>query len=99
MGKPVGSDLREGIVTLPVLYYLREHPEDDRIATVVARDGDGALVAEVVAAIRSSGALALARERAHAFVRRSQEALAALPEGDPRRRMEALAEYSISRHK
>ncbi len=99
MGKPVGSDLREGIVTLPVLYYLREHPEDQRIATVVGRGGDSALVAEVVAAIRSSGALALARDRADAFVRRSQEALAALPEGEARSRMEALADYTISRRK
>ena len=38
LGKPVGSDLREGIVTLPALYYLRAHPEDGRIAAAV-RDG------------------------------------------------------------
>jgi geranylgeranyl pyrophosphate synthase len=99
MGKPVGSDLREGIVTLPVLYYLREHPDDQRIATVVNGVGDDALVAEVVAAIGASGALAQARERADSFVRRSQETLADLPEGEPRSRLAALAEYTVSRRK
>jgi geranylgeranyl pyrophosphate synthase len=99
MGKPVGSDLREGIVTLPVLYYLREHPDDQRVAAVVANGGDDALVAEVVAAIRSSEALTLARQRADSFVQRSQEALAALPEGEPRSRMAALADYTVSRRK
>lgn len=99
MGKPVGSDLREGIVTLPVLYYLRHNPDDQRVATVVGKGGDDALVAEVVAAIRASDAISRARERADGFVRRSQEALAALPEGEPRNRMVALAEFAVSRRK
>jgi geranylgeranyl pyrophosphate synthase len=37
LGKPVGNDLREGIVTLPVLYFLRQYPDDEGIATVVRR--------------------------------------------------------------
>ncbi|MDI6825543.1 MAG: hypothetical protein QME87_14520 [Bacillota bacterium] len=27
LGKPVGSDLREGVVTLPAIYALADHPE------------------------------------------------------------------------
>ena len=84
-------------VTLPVLYYLRDNPDDDRVARVVGKGGDDALVAEVVAAIRGSDAIRRARERADGFVRRSQEALAILPEGEPRDRMAALAEYTASR--
>jgi geranylgeranyl pyrophosphate synthase len=41
LGKPVGSDLREGIVTLPVLYFLQEHPDDKTVAAVVRDGKDG----------------------------------------------------------
>jgi geranylgeranyl pyrophosphate synthase len=97
LGKPVGSDLREGIVTLPVLYFLREHPDDERVAAVVRGGGDDDLVCEVVAAIRESGAVAKAMDRAREFIVQSQAALTALPDGEPRSIMHRLADYTISR--
>lgn len=97
LGKPVGSDLREGIVTLPVLYYMRMRPEDSRVAAVVRNGSVDRLVREVVADIRASGAIAQAMDRARDYVARSQEALTILPESQPRSIMHALADYTISR--
>jgi geranylgeranyl pyrophosphate synthase len=97
LGKPVGSDLREGIVTLPVLYFLRQYPDDERIATVVQDGGGEDLIQEVVSAIRESGAMAQAMERAREFTAQSQVALTTLPEGEPREIMHALADFTISR--
>jgi len=99
LGKPVGSDLREGIVTLPVLYYSREHPDDERVAAVVRDGRDDGLVREVVTAIRESGAIDKAMERARNFIVRSQAALAVLPESETQGVMHALADYTISRRK
>ncbi len=99
LGKPVASDLREGIVTLPVLYYLRQHPDDDRVAAVVRDGGDEELVHEVVAAIREAGAVDQALDRARHFVAQSQAALSNLPEGKTRDTLHALADYTISREK
>jgi geranylgeranyl pyrophosphate synthase len=99
LGKPVGSDLREGIVTLPVLYFLREHPDDERVAAVVRAGGDENLVQEVVAAIRESGAVTRAMDRAQDFIVQSQAALSILPEGQPRDTLHALAEFTVSRRK
>ena len=100
LGKPVASDLREGIVTLPALYYLHDHPEDSRVAMVVrGTDANERLVGDVVAAIQESGAISQALDRAGEFVTRSQAALAALPDRPPRDTLHALAEYSLSRRR
>lgn len=97
LGKPVGSDLREGIVTLPVLYFLREYPDDESVAKVIRDGGDDGLVREVVAAIRESGAVARAMERARDLIDQSQAALTSLPEGEPRKIMHELADFVVSR--
>ena len=99
LGKPVAGDLREGIVTLPVLYFLREHPDDDRVTAVVRDGGDEDLVREVVAAIREAGAVDQALDRARHFITQSQAALSILPEGETRDTLHALADYTISRDK
>jgi geranylgeranyl pyrophosphate synthase len=99
LGKPVGNDLREGIITLPALYFLREHPNDEPMAAVL-RDGENdALVREVVAAIRASGAITQALDRAGGFIARSQAALVPLPDGQPRDILHALADYAVTREK
>jgi geranylgeranyl pyrophosphate synthase len=101
LGKPVGSDLREGTITLPVLYFLREHPDDEAVAAVVRNSGrdssDDGLVDQVVSAIRESGAISRALARAQDLIAQGQEALTALPEGEPRSILHALADYTLSR--
>ncbi|MCL7454709.1 MAG: polyprenyl synthetase family protein, partial [Anaerolineae bacterium] len=97
LGKPVGSDLREGIVTLPVLYFQRDHPNDSRVAQVVQEGGSDELVFEVVEDIRASGAVSRALDRARDFITRSQDCLSVLPNSEPRVIMHALADYTISR--
>ncbi|MEJ2208210.1 MAG: polyprenyl synthetase family protein [Anaerolineae bacterium] len=99
LGKPVGSDLREGIVTLPVLHFLRDHPQDGRVAAILESAEDDALVREVVAAIRASGATGRAMERAQRLVAQSQEALSVLPDTESRALMWSLADYTVSRDK
>lgn len=68
LGKPAGSDLRNGQVTLPVLYAL-EHPELAGIIRRVGPDSAESDIAEALAAISASGAL----ERTEAMGRRYLE--------------------------
>jgi len=98
-GRPAGSDLREGIVTLPVLNFLRERPDDDRVAAILRGDSTDDLVRAVVTAVRESPAIEQALDRARGFVAESQAALSVLPSGKNRSALSALAEYTVSRGK
>jgi len=98
VGKPVGSDLSHGIVTLPTLYYLDEHPEDARIETVL-KDGrrDEQQVRDLVESVCRSKAIGAALAEAREYVRRSQRALNYLPECRARQSMWDIAEYVFTR--
>lgn len=98
VGKPVANDLRQGLVTLPALCYLEDHPDDPTMQKLLsggARE-DGAMD-RLVQQIRESGAVEQAMHEAHAFVARAQQALAELPACPERQALEGLTEYVIER--
>ncbi len=98
LGKPVGSDLRQGLVTLPTLCYLEQHPGDELILHILrnGRGGDDD-VRRAVSFIRDSGAIEIALDEAHSFAQRSVSALARLPEGLARQAMQDLTEFVVQR--
>jgi len=79
LGKPAGSDLAQGKVTLPVIYYLRTATPEQR-----ALVQDSARVDEAVAAIRASAAIAQARAQADTLVEEAIDALRVVPGGEAR---------------
>jgi heptaprenyl diphosphate synthase len=93
-GKTPGTDLREGVPTLPVLLARRStDPADARLLELLDTDlADDAALAECVALLRAHPAL----DEARAYVRaRAQEAkalLAAVPAGPVREALEAFAD-------
>lgn len=98
LGKPVGSDLRQGLFTLPVLCYMDLNPEDGDVAALLnGQAGNPALVDRVVQAVRASGATEIALEEARAYVARAQTALAAAPDHPARQSLSDLADYFVSR--
>jgi geranylgeranyl pyrophosphate synthase len=96
LGKPVGSDLRQGIVTLPVLYFHEMHPADDTLIKVL-NDPAEEEVRAVVAAIQESGAVESALDEARTFAQCSRESLQVLPHNEYRQAMLNLADYVVER--
>jgi len=98
VGKPVGSDLRRGIVTLPVLHYLETHPDDSRIADALSNGKrDEQHIVHIVESIRASDAIKDSLMDARDYARRSQRALNYLPDSSARQAMWDIAEYVITR--
>jgi geranylgeranyl pyrophosphate synthase len=93
LGKPVGSDLRAGTITLPVI-LMRDHSlADGRFrAAFDAEDVD-----LQIRLVQESGAVSLARAEAEALVSAARAALTALPAGLERETLDALAAYVTQR--
>jgi geranylgeranyl pyrophosphate synthase len=101
LGKAMGTDLREGVYSLPVLRALRQ--EGAGGAPLRALLGQTRLrETEVRAArqlVRRSGAVGEALALAREYAGRAQAGLAALPDGPARRSLFRLADYAVSRRR
>ena len=98
VGKPLGSDLRQGLVTLPTLYFLEQYPEDDRVVSVLnGHKRDPERLAQALAAVRESEAISLALAEARDFVNEARRSLRIMPASSQRDALESLAEYIVAR--
>ncbi|HOF63483.1 MAG TPA: polyprenyl synthetase family protein [Dermatophilaceae bacterium] len=99
-GKTPGTDLREGVDTLAVLYAKAStDPADARLQQILTQDlsDDEAGVAEALALLRSNAALAQARARTRAVGDDARRALDALPPSDARVALATLVEQVVDR--
>jgi geranylgeranyl pyrophosphate synthase len=98
LGKPVGGDLREGTITLPIIYFLREKPSHKALNRLLKQEADDEdTVWEAVEAIRQSNALEGAYAKAWQFGDRARAALNALPDCESRNCLEQLIDYVVER--
>jgi len=98
IGKPVGSDLRQGILTLPALYYKKRHPEDSRFATLTDPSAPSATeVDQLVATIGQSEAIQESLVVARGYLSEAKHLLAGLPGNPYRQALLELTEYVVSR--
>ena len=98
-GKTPGTDLREGVPTLPVLFAQRSaRPEDARLLELLDADlSDDARHAECLALLRAHPAIDEARAYVVAEARKAKELLTALPTGPVREALETFADIVATR--
>ncbi|MDH4116510.1 MAG: polyprenyl synthetase family protein [Acidimicrobiia bacterium] len=98
LGKPAGSDIREGKFTMPVLRAL-EGPERDRVKKLLGQArpyGDDA-VDEIIEIVRSGGYANEALDAARRRLARASDALSTLPDGPARSVLTQLGAYLVDR--
>jgi geranylgeranyl pyrophosphate synthase len=96
MGKPVGSDLMQGTLTLPSLLLMERFPEDNPVQKYFAKPGKDRL-AQAVEMIRELGIAEESYQMARDFCNRANEAIAVLPDGPDRTTLTELTEYILER--
>ena len=100
LGKPTGGDLRQGTVTLPVMFYLETAGEAEREAVrqvIEEENCTNGLVDRTIALIASSGALDRAHQAAQHFVDEAKASLAGLSDTSARRSLLDLADFAVQR--
>jgi heptaprenyl diphosphate synthase len=99
-GKLPGTDLREGVYTLPVLYALRDTgPEADRLRELLTGPtDDDAVVNEALGLLRASSGIAKAKQTLREYAAKAQAELDALPDLPGRAALASLLEYTVNRH-
>jgi heptaprenyl diphosphate synthase len=96
-GKTPGTDLREGVRTLPVLYALRRGDQAGLAALLDGDLTDPARLTDALAAVRSSPAMAEARGTLADYAEQAKTIASELPAGAPRDALHSLADFVIAR--
>jgi heptaprenyl diphosphate synthase len=100
LGKPTGSDLIQGTITLPVLLLLEQYPDEEAIKRLYRDHNDPAIPKGVVDLIRNSpGILQECYRSANEYCNLALNSLEALPKCEARDSLEGLACYIICRKK
>lgn len=97
-GKPVGNDLREGTVTLPLILALQSGVNRAELTAIInSEDLTAGAAARVVALVRAGDAIEKSRERAREWSAKAKKRLRVFPASPFRDALENLTEYVVSR--
>lgn len=102
VGKPVGNDIKEKKMTLPLIYALKHTSKSEkrRIINLVRNHSeDKAKVDEVIAFVRSSGGMDYATERMMQYQQEAFDILSKFPDNEYRRGLEQLVRFTTERNK
>jgi heptaprenyl diphosphate synthase len=96
LGKPVGSDLAEGVLTLPAILALGDG--DRTLAVALRAKAYGPLrIKRIVRLVKASDGLGKSLKRAEAYVARAERAIGQLPENPARAALSELGAIILTR--
>jgi geranylgeranyl pyrophosphate synthase len=97
LGKPVGSDLRHGLATLPVLLFLEEKPDHAAMRQVLAGNRLEDVTHEAMQAVIESQAIERSLATAHQYAQDAKTALTGFPDTPYRTALLDLANFTVDR--
>lgn len=99
IGKPTGNDIREGKVTLPLLFALRQggREADELRRIILAKDFTDEHIERLIAFAKAQGGIEYAEKKMEEFQQKAVGLLAQLPDTPAKQSLKILSEYIISR--
>ena len=97
-GKPLGGDLRQGIITMPVLRALQVSARSKELALRIAsRDIDDEFIADMAGEIEKYECADFVKKCAWQYINRANEALSRVPNTAYRRTLELASRFIVER--
>ena len=93
LGKPVGNDLLQGTVTLPVLLFAAKNADSPELKRVVNGNHERDALSALVEKVRASSAIAETLAVIDDYKRKAQDALMKVPAHRSRESLDALIDY------
>ena len=101
IGKPTGNDIREGKVTLPLLFALQHGGEEAEVyrRIILAKDFTDEQVERLIDFAKANGGIEYAERRMMDYHDKAIEALDSLPDSPAKKALVDLADYIVYREK
>ncbi|HDN96120.1 MAG: polyprenyl synthetase family protein [Thermoplasmata archaeon] len=99
IGKPVGSDIREGKKTLIYLYAYKNSEDKQWLKNYGKEDASKEEIDEIIKFFEEVGAIEYAKNKAMEFANKAKEALNVLRESEAKEKLAEMAEFAVKREK
>lgn len=98
MGKPVGNDLVQGILTLPGMLLLERYPNDNPIVSLFEGKDEEKNLKKALDMLHNSETIQNSYLVAEGFARQATEVISDIPESAYKRSLVEIASYAVERH-
>jgi octaprenyl-diphosphate synthase len=101
LGKPIGNDIREGKITLPLILHLKSLPRDERQGLLGDISGDRLTeeqIRELIKSIQEAGLDEKVRQEAGVYLKEALDSLMTFPESPERSLMQEMVELVRTRN-
>jgi octaprenyl-diphosphate synthase len=101
LGKRLGKDLKEGKITLPLLYLLKSASEKEReaVRTIVRGTFKKSGLQKILRLFQKYNSIELSFQRAHDLIAEAKNELAVFPDSQAKEGLAAIATYTLQRRK
>ncbi len=101
LGKPIGGDMKEKKMTLPLIYSLQQagKSESKKIMKIIKNGAAGKEIQYVVDFVIRNGGIAYAEERSHDFGNQARENISIFPDSDAKQSLLSFVNFVMEREK